>query len=186
MCPRIQLGCDRTELGDKNVVFRFGRIEIVQGGVQDPGRGEKSNGTGQSGRLARKGRQESCFGNILIVDILGIFSTNVLFAQEDWQAGQRCGEPRAIRYRSSKEDHGALKHTDPERIGTRTPSYASHPPEGLRCASGSGGGATGGKCQQQDPGSATSYCNPPWSCSRSGPKQSIVKSGRKRRWRATR
>lgn len=186
LCPRIQLVCDRTELGNIDVVFRFGRIEIVQGGVQNPGRGEKGNGTGQAGRLARKGRQETCFSDIFIVDILGIFGTNVLFAQEDRQAGQRCGESRAIRYRSSNVDHGASKHTDPEHIGTRTPSYASHPPEGLRCASGSGGGATGGKYQQQDLGSATSYCNPPWSYSRSGPKQSIVKSGRKCRWRATR
>ena len=46
LCPRIQLGCNRTELGDINVVFHFGRIEIMQGGVQDPARGEKSNGTG--------------------------------------------------------------------------------------------------------------------------------------------
>lgn len=107
--PRIQLGCDRTELGDIKVVFRFGGIQIVQGGVQDPGGGEKGNGTGQSGRFARKSRQETCFCDILVIDILGIFSTNVLFAQEDWQAGQRCGEPRAIRYKSSKVDHGAFQ-----------------------------------------------------------------------------
>ena len=109
LCPRIQLVCDRTELGNIDVVFRFGRIEIVQGGVQNPGRGEKGNGTGQAGRLARKGRQETCFSDIFIVDILGIFSTNVFFAQENWQAGQRCGESRAISYRPSKEDNGAFK-----------------------------------------------------------------------------
>lgn len=67
------------------------------------------------------------------------------------------------------------ERTDPERIGTRRPSFWSRWSTGSsRSVSGSGGGPAGGPIRPQDHGTARGPCSQPLRYSTSGPKCSTA------------
>lgn len=121
--PLIQLARSRPKLGNIDVVTRFRRVEIVKNRVQNSRRGEEGNGAGQSRGLARKGGQETGFGDVLVIDILGILSTDILLTQEDRQTSQGRSQSGAVSCgtigRKKKSDLPIQDILAPEHLLTR-------------------------------------------------------------------
>jgi hypothetical protein len=51
----------------------------MQDFVQNSGGGKQSKGAGDAGRFVGRGRNESSFGDVLVVDVSGILRANIGF-----------------------------------------------------------------------------------------------------------
>lgn len=83
LLPAVELPAERPQFRNGNVVVSVGGVQVLQGLVQDPRRGEQRDRTGDPGGFTGQRRQETRFGDIFVINVLGVLGANVPFAEED-------------------------------------------------------------------------------------------------------